>query len=317
MKILVLGAGAVGGYFGGRLAEAGADVTFLVRPARAQLLAKSGLRIASKAGGDLQLTPKCVTEAQLKADYDLVIFTAKAYDLDSAVQAVGPAMGKAGESGRAFVLPLLNGMSHLDALDARFGKDRVLGGVAYVASMLAPDGGIRHLNDLHRIVFGPRAPAQAAVCRELSMALKGVKFDWKPLEDIEQAMWDKWVLLATLAGMTCLMRASVGDIVATGSGEKLTLALLGECAAVAKAEGHATPEGMMQNYRGMLTQKGSAFTASMLRDVESGGRAEGDHILGALLACARKLGVTTPMLEIAATHLEAYEARKKRERPTG
>jgi 2-dehydropantoate 2-reductase len=122
------------------------------------------------------------------------------------------------------------------------------------------------------------------------------------------------VLLATLAGMTCLMRASVGDIVATGAGEKLTLALLGECAAVAQAEGHATPEGMMQNYRGMLTQKGSAFTASMLRDVESGGPAEGDHILGALLARARKRGVAAPMLEVAATHLEAYAARRRREK---
>jgi 2-dehydropantoate 2-reductase len=310
MKILVLGAGAVGGYFGGRMAKAGADVTFLVRPARAQLLARSGLRITSKAGGDFRLSPKCVTETQVKPEYDVVIFTAKAYDLDSAMQAIEPAM-----RGSGVVLPFLNGMSHLEALDARFGKDRVMGGVAYIASTLAPDGEIRHLNDLHRIVFGPRTPAQAAVSRDFAAALKGVKFDWKPLDDIEQAMWDKWVLLATLAGITCLMRASVGDIVATGAGEKLTLALLGECAAVAKAEGHATPEGMMQNYRGMLTQKGSAFTASMLRDVESGGPAEGDHILGALLARARKLGIAAPVLEVATTHLEAYAARRKREKP--
>jgi len=309
MRILVLGAGAVGGYFGGRMAEAGADVTFLVRPARAQLLAASGLRISSKAGGDLRLMPKCVTEAQVKPEYDVVLFTAKAYDLASAIDAIAPAM----EGGRGFVLPLLNGMSHLEALDARFGKDRVMGGVAYIASTLASDGEIRHLNDLHRIAFGSRAAAQDPVCRDLSAALKGVRFDWKQLDDIEQAMWDKWVLLATLAGITCLMRASVGDIVATGAGEKLTLALLGECASVARAEGHATPEGVMQNYRGMLTQKGSVFTASMLRDVESGGRAEGDHILGALLARARKRGIAAPVLEVAATHLEAYAARKKRE----
>jgi 2-dehydropantoate 2-reductase len=310
MKILVLGAGAVGGYFGGRMAEAGADVTFQVRPARAQLLAASGLRISSKAGGDLRLMPKCVTEAQVKPEYDVVLFTAKAYDLASAIDAIAPAM----QGGRGVVLPLLNGMSHLEALDARFGKDRVMGGVAYIASQLAPDGTIRHLNDLHRMVFGPRAPAQTTASRDLAAALRGVKFDWKPLEDIEQAMWDKWVLLATLAGITCLMRASVGDIVATGAGEKLTLALLGECAAVAKSEGHATPEGMMQNYRGMLTQKGSAFTASMLRDVESGGQAEGDHILGALLARARERGVAAPMLEAAVTHLEAYAARRRREK---
>jgi 2-dehydropantoate 2-reductase len=313
MKILVLGAGAVGGYFGGRMAEAGADVTFLVRPQRAELLAKTGLRVSSKLG-DIRLQPKCLTEAQVKADYDVILFTAKAYDLASAIDAIAPAMAES----RGHVLPLLNGMSHMQALDARFGRERVLGGVAYIASTLAPDGEIRHLNDFHRIVFGPRAGSQSAVCEALSAALKGahlpVKFDWKQLDNVEQAMWDKWVLLATLAGITCLMRAPVGDIVATGSGGKLTLALLGECAAAAEAEGYATPEAVLQNYRGMLTQKGSVFSASMLRDVESGGPAEGDHILGALLAASRKHALAAPVLEIAATHLEAYAARKRREK---
>jgi len=314
MKILVLGAGAVGGYFGGRMAEAGLDVTFLVRPARAELLANTGLRIKSKAG-DLKLAATCLVESQLKSDYDMVVFTAKAYDLASAIDAIAPALAG---SKHGCVLPLLNGMSHLDALDARFGRERVLGGVAYIASTLAPDGEIQHLSDFHRIVFGPRARDQQAVCETLSAALKGahlpVKFDWKQLDNVEQAMWDKWVLLATLAGMTCLMRAPVGDIVATGAGEKLILALLAENASVAKAEGFATPEPVMANYRGMLTQKGSAFTASMLRDIESGGQAEGDHILGALLARARKHGISAPVLEVATTHLEAYAARKKREK---
>ena len=270
MKILVLGAGAVGGYFGGRMAEAGADVTFLVRPQRAELLAKSGLGIRSKFG-DFKIAAKCIVQAQAKPDYDVVMFTAKAYDLASAIDAIEPAMKG---SKRAYVLPLLNGMSHLDALDARFGRERVLGGVAYIASTLTPEGEIQHLNDFQRIVFGPRVASQKAVCDALAAALTGVKFDWKQLDNVEQAMWDKWVLLATLAGITCLMRAAVGDIVATTSGEKLTLALLGECASVATAEGYATPEGVLSNYRGMLTQKGSAFTASMLRDVEAGGRAE-------------------------------------------
>lgn len=313
MKILVLGAGAVGGYFGGRMAEAGADVTFLVRPARAELLAESGLRIKSRAG-DLKLAAKCIVESQVKPDYDVVMFTAKAYDLPSAIDAIAPAMGQGAAMGRAFVLPLLNGMSHLDALDARFGRARVLGGVAYIASTLAPDGEIQHLNDFQRIVFGPRDAGQKPVCDALSAALKDVKFDWRQLDNVEQAMWDKWVLLATLAGMTCLMRAAVGDIVATGAGEKLILALLAENASVARAEGFATPEAVMANYRGMLTQKGSAFTASMLRDVETGGQSEGEHILGALLARARKHGISAPVLEVATTHLEAYAARRKREK---
>jgi len=309
MKILVLGAGAVGGYFGGRLAQAGADVTFLVRPQRAELLAKTGLRISSRAGGDVSLAPKCVTAAGVKPGYDVVLFTAKAYDLLSAVQAIEPAMA----GGRGQVLPLLNGMSHLDLLDARLGRERVLGGVAYIASTLAPDGEIRHLNDFHRIAFGPRHAAQNAVCDAFAAAAAGAKSDFKRTDAIEQALWDKWVLLATLAGMTCLMRAPIGDIAASGSGAALTLALLGECASVAQAEGFATPAAVRANYSGMLTQKGSSFAASMLRDIESGGQAEGDHILGAMLARARQHSLAAPVLEVAATHLETYAVRRARE----
>lgn len=307
MKTLVLGAGGVGGYFGGRMAEAGADVTFLVRPHRAEALARDGLRIASPHG-NAKLKVKCVTQDSVKPEYGVVMFTAKAYDLASAMDAIAPAM-----AGNALALPMLNGMAHLDALDARFGRDKVMGGVAYIAATLAPDGEVRHLNDTHRIVFGPRAGAQKAGCDALSAALSGVKFDWKQLEDIEQAMWDKWVLLASLAGMTCLMRAPVGDYIATGAGEKLVLALLAENAAVARAAGFPTGEAALANYRSILTQKGSSFTASMMRDVESRGATEGDHILGALLALAKKHGVATPMLEVAATHLEAYAARRARE----
>jgi 2-dehydropantoate 2-reductase len=281
-----------------------------VRPQRAELLAKTGLRISSKAGGDVSLAPKCVVADGVQPVYDIVLFTAKAYDLPSAVAAIAPAMA----GGKGNVLPLLNGMSHLEMLDANFGREHVLGGVAYIASTLSPDGEIRHLNDFHRVAFGPRHAAQNAVCDAFAAAAAGARSDFKRSDAIEQAMWDKWVLLATLAGITCLMRAPIGDIVAAGAGEKLVLALLGEHAAVAKAEGFPTPEAVLQNYRGLLTQKGSAFSASMLRDVESGGRAEGDHILGAMLSASRKHGLAAPVLEIAATHLEAYAARKKREK---
>jgi len=310
MKILVLGAGAVGGYFGGRLAQAGADVTFLVRPQRAALLARSGLRVSSEAGGDFSLAPTCVVADAVKPVYDIVLFTAKAYDLSSAMDAIAPAMA----GGKGHVLPLLNGMSHLEHLDKRFGRKHVLGGVAYIASTLAPDGEIRHLNEFHRVAFGPRDAAQHAVCAAFAAAAAGAKSEFKLTDAIEQALWDKWVLLATRAGITCLMRAMVGDIVATGSGEKITLALLGEHLSVATAEGFPTSAAVLQNYRGMLTKKGSVFAASMLRDIESGGQAEGEHILGAMLALARAHGLATPVLEIAATHLEAYAARRKREK---
>lgn len=308
MKILVLGAGAVGGYFGGRMVQLGRDVTFLVRPNRAKLLAEKGLRISSPHG-NATLKVKCVQQAEVKPEYDLVILTAKAYDLADAMNAIAPAM----EGGRACVLPLLNGMAHLDALDARFGRDRVLGGVAQIASTLAPDGEIRMLADFHRILFGARSPAQKKVCDDFSAALDGVGFEWKQLDAIVQAMWDKWVMLATLAGMTCLMRATVADIMEAPSGEKLMLQLLEEIASVAAAEGHPiAPAGMASN-RKLLTQRGAVLSASMLRDVESRSAAEGDHILGQLLVRARAKGLATPLLEVAVTNLEAYGARRRRE----
>jgi len=308
MKILVLGAGAVGGYFGGRLAEAGADVTFLLRPKRAELIARDGLRISSRFG-DLKLQAKSIVAGQVQPDYDLVMLTAKAYDLASAADAIAPAMA----GGRGCVLPLLNGMSHLDVLDKRFGRERVLGGVAYIGSTLAPDGSIRHMSDFNSIAFGPRHAAHDAVCSALVAASARSKAKFERVEAIAQAMWDKWVMLATLAGMSSLMRATVGDIVATGSGEALMRAFLAECESVAKAEGHPTPQALHEGYVAMLTRKGSPATASMMRDIEAGGQAEGDHILGDLLARARKHGLATPVLETATTHLEDYAARKKRE----
>ena len=308
MKILVLGAGGVGGYFGGRLAQNRADVTFLVRPKRAEAIRRDGLRIRSRFG-DAKLDVRCVTQDQVGAGYDLALFTAKAYDLQSAIDAIAPAVGA-----KTGVLPFLNGIAHYDTLDKRFGRERVLGGVAYIGTKLTPGGEVDHFNEFHRIAFGPRLPEQAAACEAFAALLKGVNFDWKLESRIEQAVWDKWVLLATLAGITCLMRAPVGDIVADETGERLVLALLGECSAVAKAEGFATPEATLASHRGILTRKGSVFSASMLHDVENGGPAEGEHILGSLLGYARKHSLAVPMLEVAVTHLRAYEARRRREK---
>lgn len=308
MKILVLGAGAVGGYFGGRLAEAGADVSFLVRPARAALMAKQGLRVRSPVG-DLNLKVRCVVAGEVRPEYDVVMLTAKAYDLDSAVAAVAPAF----EGGKGFLLPLLNGMNHLEALDARFGADRVLGGVAYIASTLAPDGEIRHMSDFNSIAFGPRRASQEAVCEALAGAAAKSKSEFKRLDNILQAMWDKWVFLASLGGITCLMRSPVCDYVATGAGSRIALGLLEECMAVAAAEGFATPAPVVASYRARITDAGSTLAASMMRDIEGGLPAEGDHILGAMLARARAKGLPAPILEIAATHVEAYTARRTRE----
>jgi 2-dehydropantoate 2-reductase len=304
LRILVLGAGGVGGYFGGRLVEAGGDVTFLVRERRAAELAADGLVIKSPCG-DATLRVQTARAGEPLAPFDVVLLCCKAYDLESAMDSIAPAMGA-----ESAVLPVLNGLSHLDRLDRRFGAARVLGGLAQIAATIGAGGRIEHLNKLHRVVFGERDGRRSARVTTLAALLAKARFDSALSDQIVLEMWEKFVLLASLAGMTCLMRASVGAIMAASEGEALMGEFVAECTAVATAAGHAPRASFQSRTQGLLTERGSTFTASMLRDIERGGPTEGDHILGDLLRRARALGVATPLLRTAVCHVEAYEARK-------
>ena len=211
MRILVLGAGGTGGYFGGRLHEGGADVTFLVRERRAQQIAQNGLRIESPKG-NVTLSVKTVLATDVKAEYDVVILSCKAYDLASSIDAIRPAMHDA-----TCVVPLLNGISHIDTLDAAFGKSRVMGGTCQISATLTKDGVVKSLLDAHAINWGAREPSQRATANSLGDAFAKTIVDWKVSDNTMLDMWEKVAFLSTLAGMTCLMRASVGEILATAS----------------------------------------------------------------------------------------------------
>jgi 2-dehydropantoate 2-reductase len=300
MRILVLGAGAIGGYFGGRLAEAGADVTFLVRPQRAAKLAATGLIVRSPFG---DITRPVATATAVSDGYDVVLLSCKAYDLPSAIDAIKPAA-------RAVVVPLLNGLAHLDALDGALGRARIAGGASYIAATLWQDDEIRHLNQVHRIAFGPRDDRQRATLDALAGECARAGFETQNRADILQAMWDKFVFLTTLAAMTCLMRANVGTIAATADGEAVTRACLDEARAVAAAAGHPPGDAAIAEALGMLTARGSAFTSSMLRDLESGGRIEGDHIVGDMVRRARAANLAAPLLQAAYVHLQAYMSKR-------
>lgn len=301
MRILVLGAGGVGGYFGGRLVEAGVPATFLVRPGRAAQLARDGLVVESPRGG-LRVRPGVATAAR-DEDWDLVLLSCKSYDLDAAMDAVAPAIGAG-----TLVLPLLNGLAHMDALDARFGAARVAGGVAYIAATLSAEGTVRHLNDVHRLGFGMRGGAHPPALHRLAEALGRTPVEARLLDDPVQALWDKWTLLGPLAAATCLMRAAVGRIVAAEGGAALMRACLAEVVAIATAAGHAPAEGVVAAAGRTLTEPGSRFAASMLRDIERGGPTEAAHVVGDLVARAAAGGVAAPVLGAAWIHLQAYEA---------
>ncbi len=305
MRILVLGAGAIGGYFGGRMAAAGEDVTFLVRPRRAGQLADGGLVIRSPRG-DMTRAVTTVQAGALGGPYDAVILTCKAYDLDDAMDSIAGAVGP----GTAIV-PLLNGMRHLDVLVERFGAAAVLGGQCQIAATLEPDGTIRHMGELQSASFGERDGTLSPRVQRLATAMAGC--GGKASETILQDMWEKWVFLATLAASTSLMRSAVADIVEAG-GAYVTQGLFDEAAAIASGAGFTPRTGFAEGARARLGQAGLVFTASMMRDIERGNRIESDHVVGDLIARGTPAG--TALFRIALVHLKAYEARRVREAPT-
>jgi 2-dehydropantoate 2-reductase len=307
MRILMVGAGAIGGYFGARLLAAGRDVTFLVRARRAGELAKTGLVVKSRKG-DLALPPPPTVAANaIKAPFDLVLVSCKAFDLAAAMDSFAPAVGPA-----TAILPLLNGMGHLDALAARFGRAAVMGGQCAISTVLDGEGRVLHLNDLHLLTFGELDGARSVRAGAIAADFANAGFDGGLTESILQEMWEKWAFIATAAGITCLMRAAVGDIVAAGATD-LTLALFKEISTIAADQGFALRPAAAERGRTMLTQAGSAFTASMLRDVEGGRPIEADHMLGDLLKRGGERLGGYPLLGIAYAHLKAYEARRVRE----
>jgi 2-dehydropantoate 2-reductase len=307
MRMLVLGAGALGGYFGGRALERGLDVTFLVRPGRAAALARDGLRVRSTYG---DIARHVATTAQAGSGFDVVLLSCKAYDLDSAIAAIRPAV----ETG-ASVLPILNGIAHIATLNAAFGAQRVWGGLAKCAATLEADGTVRHLNDWHWLTFGPQNGGQQdgamdGRAADLAKALGSAPgLVAQAVPDIERRMWEKLVHLGTVAAGTVLMRASVGEIVRAG-GTDFLLSLLDTNAAIAAAHGHAMDEAFLGTYRALFSDPASAYTASMLRDLEAGGRTEADHILGFLCDAARAEGIPEDLLRLAHLHARAYDQRR-------
>jgi len=307
MRILVVGAGAIGGYFGGRLLEAGRDVTFLVRPRRAAQLAKTGLVIKSPFGDAALPSPPTVTADGLRAPFDVILLSCKAYDLESAADSFAPAVGK-----NTAILPLLNGMRHIDYLVEHFGSGAVLGGQCVISTTLDAQGRILHLIDAHNLSFGERDGTASARTQAIAAELAGARFESRLSQNIMQEMWEKWVVISAMAGISCLMRAMVCDIMAAG-GEALTVALLDECAAIATANGFRPGAAVYARQRAMLTAPNSTLAASMLRDMERGAPTEAEHIAGDLIRRG-DAGRDYPVLRAAYTHMRAYEARRKRER---
>ena len=219
MRILVVGAGAIGGYFGGRLLQTGRDITFLVRPRRASELSSAGLVIKSPNGDVTLKNPPTVQADAIKDKFDVVLLSCKAFDLDDAINSFAPAVGP-----QTAIIPLLNGMRHLDVLDKRFGKDCVLGGQCIIAATLDEHRHVVQLAPvLQSLTFGERDRAMSDRVRAIAEDFASANIGSQASENIMQDMWEKWVQLTTLASSTSLMRAAIGHILAAPGGRDFIL----------------------------------------------------------------------------------------------
>jgi 2-dehydropantoate 2-reductase len=304
MRILIVGAGATGGYFGARLAQAGRDATFLVRPARAAQLA-AGLHIISPHG-NFSITPKLLTADRIETAFDIVLLTVKAFALDAALDDIAPAIGP-----ETMILPVLNGMKHVDAISARFSAKTLIGGVCKIGATLDTEGRVVQLSPGHDLAYGEMSGAESARIAQLDAFMQNAGFDARLSRDITLDMWEKWVLLASLGGINCLMRGTIGQVEAAG-GAAFASAFIDECAATAAAEGHPPSAGFLTAIRALLTAKGAPMTSSMYRDLIAGNAVEAQQIIGDFFTRAKNHALATPLLGAANVHLSVYQNSRAR-----
>ncbi|MBV8636664.1 MAG: ketopantoate reductase family protein [Candidatus Eremiobacteraeota bacterium] len=304
MRVLVVGAGAVGGYFGGRLAQARQDVTFLVREARAQQLRERGLEIRSPHG-NATIAPNIVTARELSAPYDLILLAVKTYALEQAIRDFTPAMGE-----RSAVLPVLNGMRHIDVLSASFGASRVIGGVCVVATTLDDQGRILQLRDDQQLTYGELDGSHSARIDAIDATMQGAGFTARVSSSIISEMWEKWSFIAAVGASTCLLRGSTSDILAAPRGVEFMRALVSECAAVLDACGNPLSIDGFEKLRARMTNPQDGLTSSMYRDLQKGAPLEADAILGDFCARGEAAGLSSPLLSAAFAQLAMYETRR-------
>ncbi|WGV59236.1 2-dehydropantoate 2-reductase [Brevibacillus brevis] len=305
MKVLVLGAGGIGGYFGGRLVESGVDVTFLVRERRYKQLQERGLRIQSVHGDLLLEQPQLIQAGEEAGPFDVVLLSNKAYTLEDSVDAIAPYVGE-----DTVVIPLLNGIAHMEVLRDRFGRERVLGGLCFIETTLNADGDVVQTSPIHDAVFGEWEGGKSERVERMEQAFSKINGTMRASTNIQREAWHKYLFIATFSGITTLMNSAVGPIRESALGVELTRQLADEIASVMNAlEAPIKPDivdKQMETFQNQRPQTKS----SMLRDMEKGLPVEADHLQGYLLERAEQKGVSTPLLKVVYNNLKVYEQKR-------
>lgn len=301
MKILIVGAGAIGGYFGGRLLEKGEDVTFLVREGRKKKLDQTGLNIQSNHG-DLHLKPKLITKSEQSSPFDVVLVSTKSYQLGDAINDIQPFVGE-----ETMILPLLNGISHLQTLIEAFGEKRVLGGLCFIETTLAEDGTIVQTSPVHQLVYGERMGKKTERIDKLEQIFTGTQAEFIKSDNIDQDMWHKYLFITALSGITSMMESPIGPIRDLETGQRTIRMLLQELVAIMEKMEAPIQSGIADTQLKRINSMAAGMKSSMQRDIEKLQPTEVEHLQGYLFARAREMEMAVPILEIIYTKLQLYE----------
>ncbi|QQK80094.1 ketopantoate reductase family protein [Salicibibacter cibi] len=304
LKFLVVGAGAVGGYFGGRLLEAGENVTFLVRSKRRKQLEQNGLVLQS-VKGDATLYPPLIEKGEA-GTFDVILLSTKAYQLPNVLPDLKDFMHN-----ETAVIPLLNGIGHLDTLDQYFNKDKVLGGLCFIESTLTKDGHILHTSSGHRLSFGERNGKLSERVERIAASFEKTNADVQASIHISEAMWRKYLFITTLSGITTLFNSPVGPIRNSHEGQAFTDQLIEEIVTTMRQTDEPIKDDFADKAWRQFMKVSEETKASMQKDKEKGLPVEADHIQGYLLQIAESNELSTPYLQAVYANLKVYEQMRK------
>ncbi|PGU01421.1 2-dehydropantoate 2-reductase [Bacillus cereus] len=301
MRILVLGAGGVGGFFGGRLVEKGEDVTFLVRSKRKQQLEEKGLVIRS-VNGDFSFQPKLITKEDRTTPFDVILFSTKAYHLNEAIQDLKPFIGE-----NTVIIPLLNGIAHVSRLQKEFGEEKVIGGLCFIETTLNDQGEIVQTSAANRLVFGEIKSKDSERIKRISKVFAGTKSSFVLSENITQDMWHKYLFITVMSGVTTLMRAPIGPIRESEGGRDFIRNVFEESVQIMRGLGAPVKANIAQEHMKTIDKISYDMKSSMQRDMEKGSLIEGEHLQGYLLDLAEQFSIEAPLLGVVYQNLNVYE----------
>ena len=308
MKILVMGTGGVGGYYGGLLAQQGNDVTFISRGAHLYAMRHEGLKVKS-VHGDFRIFPANATEDPAKVEaVDLVLFCVKSYNTEEAAQAIKPVVGP-----QTVVMSLQNGVDAAERIGRVLGAEHVIGGVTWLSSAVEAPGIIKQISQFRRIVFGEVGGGRSERVQSIFEVLNQTGITVEISEDIQKVLWNKLVFITSVSSVGSLTRLPMGDYRSVPETRSLLASIMHEVESVARAQGVHLDEEVVPKWLEFIDNSAPNIKPSMQLDVEAGHRTELESMIGVVGRKGRERGVPTPAVDFVYASLLPVELKARNE----